>query len=113
MLCLLFFFGTIPGITGKEASYPASLTKDETAWLKAHPVIRLAPDPEFKPIEFFDQNGNYAGLAADYTRLLEQKLGIGFEIVRCKNWEGQPGTCDAQRDKDRHGIRLWLCRSDP
>ncbi len=87
MLCLLFFLGTVPGVTGKEASYPASLTKDETAWLNAHPSIRLAPDPEFKPIEFFDQNGNYAGLAADYTRLLEQKLNIEFEIVRCKNWE--------------------------
>jgi PAS domain S-box-containing protein len=87
MLCLLFSFGRVTGLAGKEAPYPASLTQKETAWLKAHPIIRLAPDPEFKPIEFFDQNGNYAGLAADYTRLLEQKLGIGFEIVRCKNWE--------------------------
>ncbi|GAB6097854.1 hypothetical protein JCM14469_41080 [Desulfatiferula olefinivorans] len=63
-----------------------ALSDREKNWLKEHPVIRLAPDPEFQPIEFFDQNGNYMGIGADYARLIEQKTGLSFDIVQCKSW---------------------------
>ncbi|MBF0302491.1 MAG: transporter substrate-binding domain-containing protein, partial [Desulfamplus sp.] len=77
------------GNISNSANIPNSvkLTDLEKEWIKAHPVIRLAPDPEFQPIEFFDENGNYTGIGADYVRLIEQKLGIKFQIVRCKNWD--------------------------
>jgi len=63
------------------------LTPDERAWLKAHPVIRLAPDPDFPPVESFDNNNEYNGITADYIALIEKKLGIQFKIVRLRNWE--------------------------
>jgi len=62
------------------------LTAEEKAWLKAHPVIRLAPDPDFPPTEFLDANGDYRGLAADYVALLQKRLGIRFQIVKPGNW---------------------------
>lgn len=64
-----------------------ALTDKEKIWLKGHPIVRLAPDPEFMPIEFFDSKGEYTGIAADYARLIEKKIGITFEVVRCKNWD--------------------------
>ena len=63
------------------------LTAAERAWLKAHPVIRLAPDPDFPPVEYFDRNGVYKGITADYVALMEKKLGIRIEIVRLRNWD--------------------------
>ncbi len=63
------------------------LTAAERAWLKAHPVIRLAPDPDFPPVENFDKNGMYSGITADYVALMEKKLGIRIEIVRLRNWD--------------------------
>ncbi len=63
------------------------LTPAERTWLQQHPVIRLAPDPEFKPIEFFDRHGDYQGVAADNIRMLEAKLGVKFTIVKAKNWD--------------------------
>lgn len=65
----------------------ARLDVAESKWLQNHPVLRLAPDPEFKPIEYFDEAGNYQGIAAENIRLLEQKLGIKITIVRKKNWD--------------------------
>lgn len=62
------------------------LTAAEQVWLARHPVIRLAPDPDFPPIEFIDSNGRYRGIAADYTALVEQKLGTKFTLVRLKSW---------------------------
>lgn len=62
------------------------LTAEERAWLKAHPVIRFASDPDFPPTEYFDKNGNYNGIAADYLALIEKNLGIRFSIIRLRNW---------------------------
>lgn len=62
------------------------LTPAEKAWLKAHPVIRLAPDPDFPPTEFFTAEGHYTGIASDYVALLQKRLGIRFEIVKLQDW---------------------------
>lgn len=61
-------------------------TADEVEWLSQHPAIRIGPDPTFSPIEYFDDNGNFEGIAADYLRLLEKKLGIKFQVERLENW---------------------------
>ncbi|MGD9786731.1 MAG: EAL domain-containing protein [Sulfuricellaceae bacterium] len=63
------------------------LSTEEKAWLQQHPRLRLAPDPNFPPIEFFDEQGRYQGLVADYYRLIEDRLGIQFEIVHAASWE--------------------------
>ena len=55
------------------------LTASEKACLAAHPRIRLTPDPDVPPIEYF-RDGQFFGIAADNARLIEQKLGIKFEI---------------------------------
>ena len=62
------------------------LTPDEQAWLDAHPVIRIGPAPNWPPVEFFDDEGNYKGIVADYLVLIEERLGFEFEIVRRENW---------------------------
>lgn len=64
-----------------------TLTPTELAWLAEHPVIRLAPDPDFPPIEFIDTEGRYQGIAADYAELVERKLGIEFTIVHLQSWD--------------------------
>ncbi len=67
-------------------SQSVSLTYSEQLWLKDHKTIKLAPDPNFQPIEFFDENGIYKGLAADYARLISNKLGLNFQIIKCEDW---------------------------
>ncbi|MBT8340412.1 MAG: transporter substrate-binding domain-containing protein [Desulfatitalea sp.] len=61
------------------------LTKQERQWLKAHPVIRVGSDPFWAPIEFVDEDGQANGMAIDYLKTIERKLGIHFEITK-----GQP-----------------------
>ncbi|MES2013240.1 MAG: EAL domain-containing protein [Pseudomonadota bacterium] len=63
-----------------------NLTDAEKTWLAAHPVIRVGIDHDFAPYEWVDKDGNYLGLAADYMRLLEKKLGVRFEIIKDKSW---------------------------
>jgi PAS domain S-box-containing protein len=71
------------------AQNPANigLTLLEKEWLVKHPVISVAPDPDFPPIEWFDNNGKFTGIAADYVSLVQKQLGITFKIVRCGSWD--------------------------
>jgi signal transduction histidine kinase len=62
------------------------LTAHEKEWLKAHPMIRAAPDPDFAPFEWFSHDGAYKGMVADYLKLIEQRLGVKFVLVRNKDW---------------------------
>jgi ABC-type amino acid transport substrate-binding protein len=70
-----------------ENTEPFALNSEEKTWLVSHPNIKIAPDPDFIPIEYFDENGDYKGIAADYLVLIEERLGIKFNIVRLKNWK--------------------------
>jgi PAS domain S-box-containing protein len=63
------------------APQAGSLTAQEKAWLDAHPIIRLAPNPAAPPIEYFDAGGVFRGIAADYVSLIERKLGIRFDVI--------------------------------
>lgn len=83
-------------VTGNTKSSPNSsdfiindiLNEEERKWLNAHNgKIKLAPSPDWEPMEFFDENGEYQGMVADYIRLIEKKLKFKFKIVRIETWE--------------------------
>ncbi len=70
--------------TGKQVEL--NLTESEKALLAAHPVLRIGVDSDFAPYEWIDEQGRYVGMAADYMKLLEKKLGVRFEIIHGKPW---------------------------
>jgi signal transduction histidine kinase/CheY-like chemotaxis protein len=72
--------------SGASLAAPDPLTAAERAWLDAHPVIRLAPTPNYEPTEFFDDEGVYRGITADIVAEIEERLGIEFQIVRNETW---------------------------
>jgi len=70
-----------------EIDYAINFTEKERRWIKEHNgTIRLAPDPKFAPYEFFDNESIYRGMGADYIHLLEEKIGIKFDIVELESW---------------------------
>ncbi|WP_443191544.1 bifunctional diguanylate cyclase/phosphodiesterase [Pseudomonas indica] len=64
------------------------LSKEERDWLAAHPELRLGIDASWPPFEFRDEQGNYQGLAADYAKLIEQRLDIHLTPVESSSWSG-------------------------
>ncbi|OQX37013.1 MAG: hypothetical protein B0D84_00965, partial [Candidatus Sedimenticola endophacoides] len=83
----------------------AILTPREQEWLREHASIRLAPNPDAPPIEFFHETGTYRGLAADFIALLEKKLGVQFQIQRPANWT------EAVAMARERSIDLWAAAS--
>lgn len=88
----ILFYATF---TDTDSSYTDSgfiekdlLNVEEREWLKAHEgKVRLAPAPDWEPLEYFDKNGQYQGMVSDYIRLMEKKLNFKFTIIRVETWE--------------------------
>lgn len=63
------------------------LTSEEQLWLKQHPVIKYGSDPQWAPFEFKDRKNTPSGLTRDYISIIEQKLGVEFEYIKCNTWD--------------------------
>ncbi len=61
-------------------------TETEKRWLADHPVIRVACDRNWAPIEYAGQAGDFHGISIDYLNYLEKKLGVHFEIAGNLSW---------------------------
>ena len=62
------------------------LSEAEKAFLEQHKVFRMGVDPSFVPFEFIDSDGGYKGIAAEYVRIMEGKLGVRFEAAKGLTW---------------------------
>lgn len=85
VLCISLFVAGLLALAGPNAaladhSVEVRFTTEEANWLSQHPTIRIGPDPTFSPIEYFDDDGNFQGIAADYLRLLEKNLARHFRL---------------------------------
>lgn len=61
-----------------EGQAQAPLTPEERAWLESHADSLVLGHYINAPLSFINDEGEYSGIAADYARLLERKLGVGF-----------------------------------
>jgi PAS domain S-box-containing protein len=105
VLGIVIILVTVALNTCRQNNVP--LTAEEIAWLKKHPVIRFAPDPDFPPTEFFDGEGTYKGMTAEYLALLEKMLGIHVKIIRLPNWN------EILRQSESRGIDLFAATKTP
>lgn len=91
---MLLFSGTGRAITASEcvpddvqASPEAfALTPDEIGWLRANPVLRVGADPHWPPLSYFNEKGKLEGIDADILAILQEKLGVRFEVVHAASW---------------------------
>lgn len=58
------------------------LNEEEFSWLQEHKgSIVVAPENNFPPFAYIDEQGFFKGISADYLEVIENKLGIKFLIA--------------------------------
>ncbi|MCG7995219.1 MAG: transporter substrate-binding domain-containing protein [Candidatus Thiodiazotropha taylori] len=72
------------------------LNQKEKNWVKEHPEVILAGDPSWPPVSFFDESGEYHGIAPDFFKQLEARSGLKFVIQKSESWTE---TLELMRDK--------------
>lgn len=68
------------------ASVNIDWTENEVEFIKNNPVINIGVDPQFLPFEFIDEDGNHAGIAADYLELISKLTGLKFKLHEDLSW---------------------------
>lgn len=96
LLGLIIFAMSLGGYSFTDA---VIFTPEESAWLKAHPVITIGADPDFLPLEAIDAKGNFTGIAAEYVAELEKIMGVRLIPAKDKTWSevlqgAKDGTID-------------------
>jgi polar amino acid transport system substrate-binding protein len=81
----------------------AHLDKAEIQWLADHPEIRLGVDPQWQPFEYFDKQGKYAGMGADYLGIVSRALGVELTPQPGRSW---PQVLDAIQARELDVIPL-------
>ena len=80
LIGLWFFACTVPTLAAQsESAVVNPLTTQERAWLKAHPIIRLAYPPGHEPTLMEDEDGTLLGVLADYYGLINSRLGTNLK----------------------------------
>ncbi len=67
--------------------FASTLSKKDVLWLRQHPHLRFAGDPNWLPYEAFDANGQYVGIVAEYLKLIQARLGITVDIIATDTWD--------------------------
>jgi PAS domain S-box-containing protein len=62
------------------------LNAEEQTWIDEHPVIRVAADPNYAPVEFIGKDGEYQGISVDYLKKISELLGVEFQYSKVGTW---------------------------
>ncbi len=95
ILLLLLVFLTLLSVSssalsadgiGRSEDATIRLTAEEKAFIAQHPVVYLGVDPSSMPYEFFDTDGEYKGITADYVELICERTGLNLVPVENVTW---------------------------
>lgn len=75
------------------AAQKFSLSEEERAWIKANPVVRVATDRHWMPIEYLE-DGEIKGLAGELLAFIEQNTGLRFVPVPSGDWSSVAGLLE-------------------
>ena len=62
------------------------LTKEEQKYLNTHPVLHVAFDVDWPPVEFSVKGNAMDGISADYLKRMSELLDVSFEPARSRSW---------------------------
>lgn len=62
------------------------LDEEERSWLLKNDTVRIATNRAWDPIEFFNTQGLYSGIASGYLEILKEKIDVNFQVKNGKYW---------------------------
>jgi signal transduction histidine kinase/DNA-binding NarL/FixJ family response regulator len=96
----------LPQADGIAVQRDPGLDEAERRWLVRHPLVRVAVDEDWAPIEWRAEDGGMRGISIDYLRRIEAMLGVRFEIESGHSWSQQ-----ISRGRER-AVDLFSCIGD-
>jgi PAS domain S-box-containing protein len=71
---------TLMVLTSTATAKNPAYTEEEMAWINRHPVITLAIDNTYPPLNYVNENGELTGLCVDFVNAFAKKAGVKVEF---------------------------------
>lgn len=71
---------------GSSTDDSVVFSRDEKAYIAAHPTAKVIYDPNCAPIELLDENGQAHGISIDILNVVSEICGIKFEFVTANSF---------------------------
>lgn len=84
VLLVAMLVGSSPASAEAESTKPA-FTNEELQWIKTHPVVHIAVEANWHPIEYL-RDGKHGGLVAGYLDAISRISGLSFQTVPGTQW---------------------------
>jgi polar amino acid transport system substrate-binding protein len=84
---LILFICMLAGSVWADSDGSLELSAEERSYLKGLPPLSLGADEYWPPLGFFEEDGTYRGINADYSRLIAEKLGLELLPFHSSSWE--------------------------
>ncbi|MEB5932416.1 ATP-binding protein [Pseudomonas mosselii] len=81
------------GFAPPVAAQKIRLNEEEQAWIQANPIVRVAADRNWMPIEYME-DGEIKGLAGELLAFIEQNTGLRFVAVPSSDWSSVAGLLE-------------------
>ena len=62
------------------------LTLSEKEYIKNNPVILLGPDPDFAPVEFYE-DGKFKGVVPDLVHYINENTELKIKMIKYDTWD--------------------------
>src|SRR5450830_851289 len=64
---------------------PQLFSSQERAWIASHPIVHIAVDSDWRPLEYVE-GGQHKGLTAEYVAAISAATGLQFLLVPGTGW---------------------------
>lgn len=119
MLALYFVFTVLFTLSRCDANGKnIEFTPEEQAYIHSNGKVTVCVDPDWIPFEWINEQGNHQGISADLLKLVSERTGIQFALVKTTTWDesinlSQAGKCQVLSFLNRTSEReKWLIFSD-
>ncbi|MGM0380210.1 MAG: HD domain-containing phosphohydrolase [Bacillota bacterium] len=83
---LIIIFLIILFMSLQNKDLELNLTNAEKEYIENNPVILLGPDPDFAPVEFYE-NGEFKGVVPDLVKYINENTKLNIKLVKYKTWD--------------------------
>ncbi len=98
----------IDQVISEKAKITDKLSAEQLEFIKNKPRAIVGTDPNFYPLETFDERGQYSGLGSDYLKLINHMTGLELYATRDKDW----ATAEQKAQEGLIDVFLAVAKTD-
>jgi len=84
VIIIIFLIAVLFNLQNNKVNF--NFTAREEKYIQNNPVILLGPDPDFAPVEFYE-DGQFKGIVPDLVKYINEHTDLTIKMIKYKTWD--------------------------